>query len=313
MHAGATARYSVAPATFRPHRALGVIVGGAFALWAGFIAFVAFSVADGAAVEAKTFLAWCVAGAAAAIALAFLYWTAAVAMLAYEVDDHAVTIRWGFRQIVVPLTNIQRMVPGRTLTVASVSGISWWGCHVGVATVERIGRTLFFSTHNTAEDLLYVVTPGEAYALAVTDQAAFAEEVQARVSLGPAIGTMGVQASHPTHVARLTILRDRVGLGALAVAALGCAALAGYVFTNYPGLPAIVELNFPEFGEIVRIGDKSELLRIAYVGAGILAVNTVLGILLHSWERAAGVWLLLSAGMLQLVLLAAAVAAFARA
>ena len=159
--------------------------------------------------------------------------------------------------------------------------------------------------------MLYVVTDAEAYALTVADQARFAEGVQARAALGPL--DFSLQRAMATGMAALPFWRDRVALFAAASAGLACALLAGYVYGMYPGIPGIVQLSYPELGGIVRIGNKSELLRIAQVGATILAVNGVLGIIVHSRERAAGLWLLASAGMLQLVLLAAAVAAFERA
>ena len=44
-----------------------------------------------------------------------------------------------------------------------------------------------------------------------------------------------------------------------------------------------------------------------------MAVNVALGFLLHGRERAAGLWLLTSACLLQAVLLGAAIVAFGRA
>ena len=49
------------------------------------------------------------------------------------------------------------------------------------------------------------------------------------------------------------------------------------------------------------------------MGGGIVAVNLALGFVLHARERAAGVWLLASAALIQAVLLAAAIVAFDRA
>ena len=74
----------------------------------------------------------------------------------------------------------------------------------------------------------------------------------------------------------------------------------------------MVQLSFPALGGVVRVGDKSELLRIAYLGAGILVTNTAVGVAVHARERAAGLWFLASGGMLQAVLLSAAVVAVHR-
>ena len=64
-----------------------------------------------------------------------------------------------------------------------------------------------------------------------------------------------------------------------------------------------------EIADAPRQVDKGEILRIVYLGVGILGLNTVLGVLLHARERPAGLWLFASGGMLQCVLLVAAVVA----
>jgi hypothetical protein len=93
----------------------------------------------------------------------------------------------------------------------------------------------------------------------------------------------------------------------LSVAA--CVLLCGFVMYRYPGLPDVIELNFPTMGDVDRVGDKSAVLDMAYLGAGIMVVNLVAGVVLHARERAAGIWLLTAGGMLQVILLVAAFAA----
>jgi hypothetical protein len=275
------------------------------------MAVLAAGVAAGADAEFKTFLAWAVCAFAVVLGLLFANWAHAVGTMNYVVDRDALTIRWGFRRIVVPIAAIQRMIPGRTLDIAQVNGLNWWGCHVGGADVKRVGFTLFFSTHSTADELLYLVTTGEAYALTVLDQAAFAEEIQARAALAPSDNFSHRSAAEG--IAAIPFWRDRTAALTFGVSALACVLLGGYVFASYPGLPNVVELSFPALGGIVRVGDKGELLRIAYLGAGILGFNAVLGVLLHARERAAGLWMLAASGMLQGVLLGAAALAFSRA
>ena len=177
--------------------------------------------------------------------------------------------------------------------------------------MKRVGFTLFFSTHSSPDELLYLVTTAEAYALTVLDQAGFAEEIQARAALAPMD-----DFSHRSTVAGIAAMpfwRDRTGAIIFGIGVLACLLLGGYVFASYPGLPKVVELSFPALGGIVRVGDKGELLRIAYLGAGILGFNAVAGVLLHARERAAGLWMLAASGMLQVVLFGAAVLAFSRA
>lgn len=312
MHPGTRTHPELADrAIFRPPRALGVITGGGFAVWAGVFAGLAAKVGYGAPAEFKSFLSWLVFGCLVVVALVFVNWTFSVFSLAYVIDREALTIVWGFRRVVIPVGTIQRMVPGRTLDEPHIHGLNWWGTHVGSAEVKRIGYTLFYSTHNVPDELLYVVTTDESYALTVLDQAAFAEEVQGRAELGPV--EQHVQRSTATGIAALPFWRDRVAMASVILSAVLCAGLFGYIFSSYPGLPNVIRLRFPALGGVVRVGDKDELLRIAYVGVGVFVLNTVLGVMVHARERAAGLWLLTSAGMLQGVLLAAAIVAFQRA
>ncbi|MBI2765354.1 MAG: hypothetical protein HYX53_05495 [Chloroflexi bacterium] len=310
MHPGTRARRPIAAVAFRPPRALGVIVGGGFVAWALVGAGITARIAAGAQVEFKTFLAWVLAASLVLLAGAFASWTYGLATLSYIVERDSLVIRWGFRRVVIPIETILRMVPGRTLDEAHVSGLNWWGCHVGSADVKRIGYTLFYSTHSSPDELLYIHTTQESYALTIIDQAAFAEEVQARAALGSV--SDHVQRSAATGIAAFPFWRDRVAIAALALSVASCLALVGYIFARYPDLPEVVQLSFPALGGVVRVGDKSELLRVAYLGAGLLVVNSVLGVVVHARERAAGLWLLASTGMVQLVLLAAAIVAFER-
>lgn len=307
MHSRPLPGRELGPAVFRPPRALGVIVGGGFVVWALVAAYLAANVALGSAAELKTLIGWAVAALLAVLAVVFANWTYSLWSMAYIVDTEHLTIRWGFREVLVPISSIQRLVPGRTIDESAVEGLNWWGCHVGVADVKRIGYTLFYSTHSAPEELLYMITSEASYALTVLDQAAFAEEIQARALAGPAEPT--AQRSTATGVAALPFWRDRVASVTAAIAAGATLVLCAYVFARYPGLPSVIQLNYPALGGVVRVGEKSELLRIAYLGAGLFALNTVLGIAVHARERAAGLWLLASGGMLQAVLLAAAVIA----
>ena len=78
-------------------------------------------------------------------------------------------------------------------------------------------------------------------------------------------------------------------------------------------LPNAISLNTMMLQVASVAGPSLAGIVIAWLGLGILVVNSVLGIAFHARERAAGLWLIASGGMLQLVLLAAAISAFSRA
>ena len=311
VHTSARAGGVVDADTFRPPRALGVIVGGAFTLWAAFIALVAGVLASGGAVEFTTFVAWVVVTLFGGLTLLFGWWTLGIARLAYHIDDDALRIRWCGGEVVVPVVDIERIVPGRTVGEESVSGLNWWGCHIGRGIVSALGPTLFFATHNRPEDNVFVVASGRTYGLTVPDQVAFAEACSRRLIVGFAPDES--QRVEPRGLNLLPIWRDRDVWFVFSLVLVALGVLGGYLFSQYPDLPAIVQIDFPRPTGIVRVGERAELLRIGAVGGGIVAVNLALGFLLHIRERAAGLWLLASAALLQAVLLGAAIVAFERA
>ena len=288
-----------------------MIVGGAFTVWAAFIALVAAVLASGAAVEPTTFLAWVVVALFAGVALLFGWWTLGVARLAYQIDDDALRIRWAGGEVIVPVVDIQRVVPGRTVGEESVTGLNWWGCHIGRGVASSLGPTLFFATHNRPEDNVFVVTPGRTFGLTVPDQVAFAEACSRRLIVGFEPGEP--QRAEPRGFSVLPLWRDRDVWFVFSLVLVALGVLGGYLFTQYPDLPALIQIDFPRSTGIVRVGDRSELLRIGAVGGGIVAVNLALGFILHARERAAGLWLLASAALIQAVLLGAAIVAFERA
>lgn len=311
VHPGARASAIVEAETFRPPRALGVIVGGAFTLWAAFIALVAGVLGSGGAIEFTTFLAWVVVALFAGLTLLFGWWTFGLARLAYQIDDQSLRIRWCGGEVIVPIADIQRVVPGRTVGEESVTGLNWWGCHIGRGLVTTLGPTLFFATHNRPEDNVFVITPGRVYGLTVPDEVAFAEACSRRLIVG--FEPDEPQRVEPRGLAVLPFWHDRDAWFVVTLVLVALGVLGGYLFSQYPDLPTLVQIDFPETTGIVRVGERWELLRIGAVGGGIVAVNVALGFLLHARERAAGLWLLVSAGLLQAVLLGAAIAAFERA
>ncbi len=311
VHPGTRAGGVVDADTFRPPRALGVIVGGAFTLWAAFIAMVAGVLASGAAIEPTTFLAWVVVAFFSGVALLFGWWTVGLARLAYQIDDDALRIRWAGGEVIVPVVDIQRVVPGRTVGEESVTGLNWWGCHIGRGVASSLGPALFFATHNRPEDNVFVVTPGRTYGLTVPDQVAFAEACSRRLIVGFEPGEP--QRAEPRGFSVLPLWRDRDVWFVFSLVLVALGVLGGYLFSQYPDLPALVQIDFPRSTGIVRVGERAELLRIGAVGGVIVAVNLALGFILHARERAAGLWLLASAALIQAVLLGAAIVAFERA
>jgi hypothetical protein len=88
---------------------------------------------------------------------------------------------------------------------------------------------------------------------------------------------------------------------------IACAVTLGYVFYKYGGLQDSIPFAYPTFAGLTRIDDKRELLMVPVTGIGFLAVNLVLGVIAHAWERAIGYLFFATTIGLQIMLLAAAV------
>jgi hypothetical protein len=239
------------------------------------------------------------------LSLLFAYWTYSLSTLRYALDRNALTITWGDIRQQIPMSQIERLVPGRELEPPHVAGVSWMGHHVGRATVEGgVGETLFYSTHRSPQDLLYVVTPTQSYAISVEDEVAFAEAVQAQQRAGSLVAV--TQGPDRLYLAAQPFWDDHTAQLLSLVAFAMFFVMFGYVFQQYPGLPQSIQLSFPHLDGVTRVGDKGELLRIPSAGIVILLLNLVLGFAAHAWERMVGYVLLLAAIVAQAMLLAAA-------
>jgi hypothetical protein len=291
---------------FRPPRTVGSLVGGGLAAWCFVVALALVLRAITEDISLGVISLYAVATVFFFVGLLFVYWTYSLGTLRYTLDRNALTITWGDIRQQVPIAQIERLVPGRELKNPHIAGVSWLGHHVGSSEIEGgIGPALFYSTHRSPEDLLYIVTPSQSYAISVEDEVAFAEAVQAQQRAGSLVAV--AQAPDRLYLAGQPFWEDRLAQ-ALALAAFGTFfAMFGYVYQQYPGLPESIALSFPQLDGVTRVGDKSELLKLPVTGIGILLLNLVLGFVAHAWERMVGYVLLLAAIGAQGMLLAAAI------
>ena len=291
--------------TYQPPRALGMLVGAALTLWA--LAIAALLVNHAVATDFGFTVVLTITGAIAAGALASLfgYWTYALGTLSYALDRNGLVIHWGATRQVVPLGAIERLVPGTSIGVPSVRGVSWLGHHVGSAWIERIGDVLFYSTHQAPEQVLYVMTADRNYAISVADPAGFARHVQIRQDLGPT-----ARVTH--HAKRLGTAAQAFWYDPLGRLLVGGALLAAFlmwsiVALRYPGLPAAFELHFPAYEDspLVDVRTKDAIFTLPKIATGLLVVNLLLGFALHAWERVAGYAFFIAAAAVQLAFAAA--------
>ncbi|HEX5370493.1 MAG TPA: PH domain-containing protein [Dehalococcoidia bacterium] len=248
-------------------------------------------------------------GGLIALALLGAYWTWGCRSLRYVVDRNALSIRWGNLQQVVPLSNIERLIPAEGGESPQIDGVDWPGHHVGRGYVPAVGEVLFYSTHRSLADVLYVQTPAETYGISVPDQVFFAQTIQSNQARGALFDQR--QAVHRWGIAAQSFWLDPSARLLTLILVASFAIVLGYVQHIYPGLNETVSLRFPSLGGVVRTSDKSELLDIPRSAFGFLAVDFVLAVLLHTWERMVGYVLLLAGIAIQIMLLVAAVVAVA--
>ena len=292
---------------FRPSRSLGTLTGGLVVVWCyGLALLLVFRglTLDTSINQLGPFLA---AGFFFLVGSLYGYWTWGCQTLTYIVDRNALTIRWGAVRQVIPLNKIERLIPGSEVEHPQIEGVSWPGHHVGRASVEMIGEALFYSTHRTMREVLYVQTWEDTYAISVAEPIVFAQAIQANLARGTLFDEP--QTVRRWGVAAQSFWVDKLALALTAVLIATFAAVLGYVLSEYPDLSQSVALRFPSLGGILRVSDKSALLDIPRSAAGFLAVNLTLAVFLHSWERMVGYVLLLSGIAIQVMLLVAAVLA----
>ena len=245
----------------------------------------------------------------AAIAVLYAYWTWACYSLSYVVDRDALSIRWGGIRQIIPILNIERLIPAAEHESPNIEGVNWTGHHVGRADVVDLGEVLFYSAHRSMADVLYVQTPTQVYAVSIMDSVFFAQTVQSNQSRGPLLDQR--QVVERWGIAGQTFWLDQQALVLAAALVASFFAVLGYVLEIYPDLAQSVQLRFPSFGGIVRVSDKEALLDIPRSAAGFVVLNLALAVALHGWERMVSYVLLLAGITIQVVLLVGAIVAVA--
>jgi hypothetical protein len=292
----------------RPSRTAGTAIGAALAAVALVLAVALLARAISWPASWPGFLAFTGAGVLAVLAGVFGFWAWACATLKYVLDHNGLAVRWGPVTHYVPLSAITVVTPGAPDAKPRISGLGWWGYHIGRGEVEGIGTVVFFSTHRSPQELVYVRTADVAYGISPMDPERFAAEVE-RFRSGdeepdgrPATIYREPIAAHP-------IWADRVAQYlALAAIALNLG-LWAFVLAVYPELSDQITIEFPPLGDITTLEDRSEILSIPATATALLGVNLVAG-LIFEWKERAATYLVLSTTLfLQLLFWSAAVVA----
>ncbi|MDO8673316.1 MAG: PH domain-containing protein [Dehalococcoidia bacterium] len=242
-----------------------------------------------------------VAGAATVVSAAFfIFWTFSCWRLKYAIDKATLVIRWGPIRNIVPLNLVERTFSGAEVEkTPKIRGLNWPGHHVGSASVGSLDRVVFFSAHVSPRELVYVVTPGIAYAISPQNPSAFLDRLNKTKEKfsPPAVRPMAVRWS----ILRLPFWRDRAAQTIILIAFLINVSLFAYVAYFYPSLPELLPLHFTVFGDVDLIGYRTEVLKLPVMALVVLAFNLAFGLALHSKEKVGSYITLVTAAFVQVV------------
>ena len=282
----------------RPRRALGTAVAVVPAVAAAGLGLALVARATTWPVSVTQFVAVTGAIGLFGLALLFAFWAVAAYTMHYTLDRNGLTIVWGTVRQVVPMSGIEGVSIGRGRDKIRVRGLTWPGLHVGRGAVDG-NEALFYSTHRTGEDIVYVKTASATYAVSPLDPPRFVSEIQRlqRAGVGQAVAETvqrDIIGGHP-------IWADRVAqLLVLAAVAINLA-LWGYVFAVYGDLSPQITIEFPPLGEITDLHSRDQILLIPAAAVGVLVVNVLLGLAFQWRERAAAYLMLSGTAFLQLI------------
>lgn len=199
--------------------------------------------------------------------------------LSYALDRNAFVIRCGDLSEVVPMGDVQHLVPAKDiaarLKVRRAPLPGWW---IGTGRHATLPGIHFYANAPLARQVV-LVTPDASYAISPYDLEAFQEAFEQRHTMRP---TQAVQAARlEPPILRAAFLRDRVARGLLVIALLANIALFAAAAARFPALSGSVPLHFNLLGAADRFGPPSQLFLPAFIGLAVLLVNALLGAVLY--------------------------------
>jgi hypothetical protein len=213
------------------------------------------------------------------------YQTLSCLTLRYRLDRNGLFVRWGGTQQIIPIRDIQRILPGSQFggEIVHRQGVRWPGHERGEGLVPGIGRTRFLATWPLADQLL-VVTPGLAFGISPAEPEEFRQAFEARRELGP--NRLLEEKVSRARWLTWPLWTDQTAWALLGLAVVLNLGLFGYLSARFPGLDFQLPLHFNNQGMADRIGAKVELFALPIIGLIILGTNLILGLLLYRRERA---------------------------
>lgn len=268
---------------WRPRRLLGVAIGLAVIITVLILDVLVLVLIRTAPINLLTFLVGLLVVLSIPLMAVAGYLVYGLITLEYLMGRDSLVISWSRRRETIPLAaieSVERMVDAGSI---QRRGARYPGHCLGWGRDQRGRRLLLYSTGRPAEELLIATQTG-AYVISPSNPTGFLAALAARRRVGPTQSVEQVRVE--TGLVGLPIWRDWTALALVAAGAAANALLFAYVSLQYPHLPEIVPL-LSEAGQVKLIGSKAELFELPAIGLTVLVANTVLGFVLHRWERPA--------------------------
>jgi hypothetical protein len=294
----------------RPPRATGTLIGAALAAIAVILALGLVAKASTWPVSLTLFLGILGIVGLATAALFFGFWAWSCYSLQYAIDRTGIVVSWGAVRHYISIDRILDVKHGRGEMKARVRGLGWPGHQIGHGDADDIGPVIFFSTHRSPEELVYVKTADVTYGLSPSDPVRFISDFQrfkdaAKPETVPLVRWSWL-GMHP-------IWSDRWAQGLAVAAVILNLALWALIFGLYPDLDNQITIEFPPIGDITTLESRSEILQIPATATVFLVVNLIAGLLFQWRERAATYLLLGGACVFQAAFWIAAIVALVNA
>lgn len=203
--------------------------------------------------------------------------------LRYHLTRDSLTIHWGYRKTVVPLSEVRDVISSEGKPISWAGGIHWYAYHVAQAQVTKLGPVQFYATHLSPKNLVYVLTRRGHYGISLDNPGRFLRSLETCRGLG-ALSTEQFRIEESPLV-QLPLWRDPWVLTMFSVALLVNVALFAFLSQRFPSAASLLSLHFAPSGQVDRIGDKLEIFKLPVMAMAVLGANGLVGLLLHLKER----------------------------
>ncbi|MGA2821000.1 MAG: PH domain-containing protein [Anaerolineales bacterium] len=196
---------------------------------------------------------------------------------AYEIEPRAISIHWGRRLEVVPLSSIEVIRTGRGIPAAvRLAAGGWTSFTYRQREFEGLGRVEYFVSQ-TGPNLILVSTPFSSFLLSPADPLGFAEAFRQGTEHGTA-EKVSPQSIRPVTLSD-RLLQDRLAMLLIALGFVALLGLAMFLISIQPALLGAVPFGFDPSGRPASLGSATRLLLLPGAGALTWTLDVLLGLL----------------------------------